>query len=179
MNIFFQALYFMLPAYLANMMPVFLKKVPLFDYPLDHGLRWRGKQIFGSHKTYRGLISGALTGIITALLQKYLHRFLPSLPLLPYDDFSYPKMALIGLALGGGILLGDLAKSFFKRRLNITDGGRFFPFDQLDFLGALFFVSIFFVPPIPHLIVIFIASPLLSIIIDLIGYRLGLRDVWW
>lgn len=172
MNIIFQALYFMLPAYVANMMPVFLKKLPAANFPIH-------KKIFGSHKTYRGFFGGMLSGILVMLLQKYLHTFFPKLSLVPFDQFSYATTALIGLAMGGGILFGDLVKSFCKRRLGIADGGRWIPFDQLDFLGALFFVSIFFVPPFPHFIVILIVSPLLSIIIDLIGYRLGLRDVWW
>lgn len=172
MKIILQSLYFMLPAYLANMMPVFLKKFPVGNFPIH-------EKIFGSHKTYRGLVSGALTGIIVALLQKYLHTFFPQLSIFPFDRFSYSETTLIGLAFGGGILLGDLVKSFFKRRLKIAPGGRWMPFDQLDFLGALLCVSIFFIPPLPHVIALFIISPLLMIITDVVGYHLGLRDVWW
>lgn len=167
-----QALYFMLPAYLANMMPVFLKRFPMGNFPIH-------EKMFGSHKTYRGLVSGALTGIIIALLQKYLHAFFPQFSILPFDQFSYAITAIIGLAMGGGVLLGDLIKSFFKRRLKIAPGGRWMPFDQLDFLGALLCVSIFFIPPITHIVVLFIVSPLLMIITDVIGYHFKLRDVWW
>lgn len=172
MKIILQSIYFMLPAYLANMMPVFLKRFPIGNFPIH-------EKMFGSHKTYRGLVSGALTGILIALLQKYIHTFFPQLSIVPFDRFSYSETALIGLAFGGGILLGDLVKSFFKRRLKIAPGGRWMPFDQLDFLGALFLVGIFFIPPLPNIIAIFITSSTLTIITDIVGYHLGLRDVWW
>ncbi|MBI2638464.1 CDP-archaeol synthase [Candidatus Peregrinibacteria bacterium] len=179
MKIILQSIYFMLPAYLANMMPVFLKKVPILNYPLDHGRTWFGKRIFGAHKTYRGFLSGIFAGIIVALAQKFLYQFMPQFTLFPYDNFSYATTAIVGLCFGGGILLGDLIKSFFKRRFGISDGGRWLPFDQLDFLGALLLVGIFFIPSLQYTIAIFIISPALMIITDIFGYRLGMRDVWW
>jgi CDP-diglyceride synthetase len=51
-------------------------------------------------------------------------------------------------------MTGDAVKSFFKRRLGITPGKSWFPFDQLDFvLGAILFVSIIKFPGLGAVIV--------------------------
>ncbi len=50
-------LYFMLPAYVANMMPVFARKIPILGSPIDMGKRYRGFRLLGKKKTWRGLIA--------------------------------------------------------------------------------------------------------------------------
>ena len=44
-------LYFLLPAGFANMAPVFAKKINFLRYPVDFGLKLRGRRIFGKNKT--------------------------------------------------------------------------------------------------------------------------------
>ena len=52
-----------------------------------------------------------------------------------------------GAWLGLCALLGDLLKSFFKRRLTIAPGRPWIPFDEIDWVaGALFGISFLFVP---------------------------------
>ncbi|KKU80060.1 MAG: hypothetical protein UY05_C0015G0003 [Candidatus Peregrinibacteria bacterium GW2011_GWA2_47_7] len=179
MSIFIlQALYFMMPAYLANMAPVLFKWIPWGNKPLDGGARWHGKPLFGSHKTLRGLIAGICGGVAAIWLQRALN--LIDLELIKYSALSPALLTLIGMCFGAGALLGDLIKSFFKRRLGIKDGGQWIPFDQLDFVfGALLAVSPFFIPPTPHLLVILIATPFLHFATNVIAYVLGLKKDWW
>lgn len=168
-----QALYFMLPAYLANMMPVLLKWMPLGGFPVH-------EKFFGANKTWRGLASGVIGGIVGIGLQKILSPRLSNIELLPYGTFDVAQIFLYGMAFGGGALLGDLVKSFFKRRLKIAPGTMWFPFDQLDFvIGALLAVSIFYIPPALHIFVIIILTPLLHLATNATAYLLGLKKVWW
>ncbi len=169
--IILQAIYFILPAYIANMAPVLIRWIPIGDYPIDHGRTWRGQRIFGNHKTYRGLIGGSLMGVVTVFFQREMS---------PYDKLTTPQIVLIGLAFGAGALIGDLVKSFFKRQLNIMPGKIWFPFDQLDFvIGALLAVSLFYIPPIEYIIIIILITPPLHFLTNSIAYFIKLKKVWW
>ena len=82
--------------------------------------------------------------------------------------------------MGLGVLFGDLVKSFFKRRFNIKPGAPWFPFDQLDALiGGLLLTG--FVYKIPTNIVLFliITVPLLHVLINHLGFYLGLKETKW
>lgn len=175
-----QALYFILPAYLANMAPVLMKWIPAGDYPVDRGRTWRGQRIFGDNKTYRGLISGSITGIITVFLQKKISPALYKINIIQYDQLTISQIILVGLAFGLGALLGDLVKSFFKRQFDIMSGKIWFPFDQLDFvIGALLAVSLFYIPPIKHIIIIILITPPLHFLTNSAAYFIKLKKVWW
>lgn len=173
MNTLLQALYFIIPAYIANMMPVFFKCLPWFATPISN-------RLFGSHKTYRGFFAGIAGGMTTVFIQKWLAPTTATLTLMNYASYSTSKLALLGFLFGFGALAGDLIKSFLKRRIGIEPGGLWFPFDQLDsVVGALIAVSIMYTPPLLHIVVIIAVSPLLSFITTGIGYIIGLRKVWW
>lgn len=177
-----QALYFMLPAYMANMAPVLVKGLSWGNFPLDHGKTWCGQRIFGEHKTYRGLVAGSIVGVITIFVQREASvlSFFREISLLPYLEFSSKKLFFIGFALSFGALLGDIIKSFFKRRLGIASGKLWFPFDQLDFvIGSLLFVQISYIPPLLHLSIIVLITPMLHFLTNVIAYFLGLKKVWW
>ncbi len=168
----------MLPAYFANMAPVLVKNYfkPL-AVSLDFNKKFKGRRILGSHKTLRGLIAGVIIGIIIAFIQYQLLKipFFASISLIDYNEW-----ASIGVLMGAGALIGDLVKSFFKRRANIKPGGRWIPFDQLDYVvGALLFISVLDVPSIEVIITALILSFLLHIIVNHIGYYLGIRKVKW
>lgn len=174
MKLILQALYFMLPAYLANMAPVLVQWISWGNRPLDGGMRWRGEALFGRHKTLRGLVAGTCMGIATIWLQRALG--LTTIELIPYGALAPLPLTIIGMCFGAGALLGDLTKSFFKRRLGIHEGKAWIPFDQLDFVvGALLAVSPFFIPSVPHLVVIFAATPFLHLATNVIAYVLGLK----
>ncbi len=65
-----QALWLFLPAYVANMSPVFTAKMfPKWSHPIDGGrLAGDGQRLLGDGKTWRGLFGGGLFGGLTALI---------------------------------------------------------------------------------------------------------------
>lgn len=176
------ALYLFLPAYVANMAPVVAKRLRLFpvlDRPLDGGREMRGQPLFGSHKTLRGVVVGVAAANVTALLQwrdAARGGFLPSLTDFPYGEVS---PWLWGFALGIGALLGDLAKSFFKRRFGIPPGRRWFPWDQLDLiLGAIALGWLVYPVSLPVILAVLIATPILGLLVNLGGYLLSVKEAW-
>jgi CDP-2,3-bis-(O-geranylgeranyl)-sn-glycerol synthase len=168
----------MLPAYFANMAPVLVKdSFKFLARPLDFNKKLNKKPIFGSHKTLRGLIAGIILGVIIASVQFKLYNlsFFANISLIDYSNWF-----LIGLLMGAGAIFGDLVKSFFKRRVNIKPGGRWIPFDQLDYvIGALLLVSIIYIPSIEVIITSLILSFVLHIAVNHLAYYLGISKVKW
>jgi len=178
--IILQALYFMLPAYFANMAPVFASKIfgNQLAYPLDCNLKIKGWEILGKNKTWRGLVAGIIVGIVVVYLQSFLYNFnfFKNLSLFNYqaiDQFSY------GFLFGFGVILGDAVKSFFKRRTNLKPGDKWFPWDQLDFLGALILILLVYLPPWYIFLLIIIISPFLPLASNWLGYILKIKKVPW
>lgn len=154
MQIILESISFILPAYIANMMPVVFRWVPFAGQPIS-------KKLFGEHKTYRGFIFGILGAIATMYFQKRADAI------------------FIGALFGIGALGGDLVKSYFKRRIGIPEGSPWIPFDQLDFaLGALIAISPWLTPSPLHFIILLI-TPILHFTTNVLGYFLGLKKVWW
>ena len=141
-NIIF-ALWFFLPAGIANVMPIFAAKWPPlrpYDAPLDFGKTWRGRRIFGDHKTWRGLAAGIVGAIITFAVQQYLvRRYGWFEGFQNMVDYRTLPLLAAGPLFAIGALGGDALESFFKRQLNIKPGDSWFPFDQIDYVlgGAL------------------------------------------
>lgn len=135
------ALWFFLPAGVANVTPIFAAHIPIlkkFDYPCDFHRSLRGKRIFGGHKTIRGFVTGVALGTLTALMQGMIVSSLPVLPYMLPTSYLSTNMLVLGLLLSVGALSGDMLKSFFKRRAHIAAGSTWIPFDQIDYvLGAL------------------------------------------
>lgn len=177
---FLGCLWFMMPAYIANMAPIFVKNYFKFlAKPIDFGKKFKGKEILGAHKTFRGLIFGCIASILMSSLQFLLYKypFFKEISIVSYTEVNY---LLLGFLLGFGALFGDMVKSFFKRRINIKPGARWIPFDQLDYvLGALLFSLVIFVPSFASAIIIIASSFLLHIIANHIGYYLKIREEKW
>ena len=176
-----QAFYFILPAYLANMCPVIFAKLGLLKFsakPIDDNRRLNGQPLFGANKTWRGLISGIIGGIIIAGLQSLLYPlpFFQQLSL-----FNYPQNWLVfGILAGAGAIIGDLIKSFFKRRINIKAGDSWPVFDQLDFiLGFFIFTCLIFWPGWTIFITVCLLTLILHPLTNIIGYLIGWKKVWW
>lgn len=135
------ALWFFLPAGAANMIPVLAAKMPGlagWNAPLDFGKTFRGKRVFGSHKTWRGLIAGIITATIVLFLQKELvlqwNWLTEAAQQVGYDDLP---VLVVGPLLAIGALGGDAVKSFFKRQFNKSPGQVWFPYDLIDhIIGA-------------------------------------------
>ncbi len=139
--IIIQALWLILPAYIANASALLLGG----GTPVDFGKNWKdGKRILGDGKTWSGLLFGTLIGMIggfgLSIVAKYAAAT-PDYQFLGIDDFTgFPLMIPLIFSLCIGALLGDVTESFFKRRTGIERGKDWIPFDQLDFiLGVLFF----------------------------------------
>lgn len=186
-NILF-ALWFFLPAGVANMTPILVAKLPVlknWNTPIDLGKSWRGTRIFGDHKTWRGLVCGVIAGIAVVAVQsmiwsqswwsesQWLQAVLP-----PNADYlGHGQTALaVGVALGMGALLGDAIKSFFKRRSGVPSGKSWFPFDQLDYVvGGLLLSAPFAALAVKQYVWIVVTWFGMHLLFSYLGYRLHLK----
>jgi CDP-2,3-bis-(O-geranylgeranyl)-sn-glycerol synthase len=176
----FNALWFFLPAGIANAIPVLVSKLPILkrlNYPLDFNRTYKGIRIFGDHKTIRGLISGIIFAILIFLIQQYLYTNNEALRIFLYWDYTKINPFIFGLLSGLGALLGDAFKSFFKRRTNIKPGESWFPFDQIDFIigGCVFLTPYIYDKPIQYISILFVYF-LLHLISTFIGFLIKLKD---
>lgn len=178
-----QALFFFLPAYIANMCPVIFGNLGWLQFlkkPIDGGRKIGHSKIFGEHKTYLGFVVASLGGLLVGFLQALLFINVAESHWLFLFPYSWSSGLLLGFLLGFGALFGDLIKSFIKRRLHIKEGSPFLPFDQLDFVvGGLLFCSLVYLPSWKHILVLALLTPLLHLLSNVIGYKLGLKKVWW
>ena len=175
-----QALFLMLPAYFANMAPIFARnKLTFFDVPVDFNKKLFGQPIFGENKTIRGFLAGTVASIVIVIIQKLLFQFsfIKSISLINYDQQNF---FILGFLFGFGALFGDLVKSFLKRRFRIAPSKSVKIIDQLDYVvGSLFFVSIIYIPPISIIILALVMSIVLTIIINHLAYYAKLRNERW
>jgi CDP-2,3-bis-(O-geranylgeranyl)-sn-glycerol synthase len=159
-----QALWLFLPAYVANMSPVFTSKMfPKWNAPIDGGRMAKdGKRMMGDGKTWRGLFGGAIFGGLAAVAVAAIS---PHWAIMNGWDFGhtayatgtaigsdsaaaqfdvcgdchvtsvgYPMIFLFGAFVGFLALAGDAIESYAKRRTGRPRGAPWFPFDQLDFV---------------------------------------------
>ena len=172
-EIIIQALWLMLPAYIANPAAVVFGG----GTPIDFGKNWKdGKRILGDGKTFRGLIGGTACGVILGIIQM---QYSPS-------DFlgSFTLLAIFSLSFGA--LLGDSVKSFFKRRMGYDRGGKLPIVDQLDFVAGAWIVTYMLEPEwfmenftLQILIVILVLTPLLHRVTNIVGYYMKLKKEPW
>ena len=167
LNLLLQSLYFFLPAYFANMAPIIFKKLPLLNQPIN-------EKHFGKNKTWRGIVTAILFGTLIFYLQQLAYtKGFTSLALIDYNGFSL----WLGIAMSTGAILGDLIKSYYKRKADIPPGKPWFGWDQLDFvIGGLLGSMLVYVPTISIILILLIISPLLHILVNLIAYVWKIRD---
>lgn len=168
------ALWFFLPAGIANVTPIIITKLPLlkeWNGPVDFGLQFRGRPILGPHKTIRGLLVGTLAGLLVFMLQVQAYESY-SWAREVSGNLDYSQLSLwLGVLLGFGALFGDLVKSFFKRQLNVVSGKSWFPFDQLDYIvGGLIFSSIVVLLSLKQYLLIAIVWFLIHLLSSYVGY---------
>jgi hypothetical protein len=86
--------------------------------PVDFGLRFRGRPVFGANKTWRGFVvmplSAAASFWAFAEVRDALAAGMWDLPPVQY--------ALLGLACGFAFMLAELPNSFLKRRFGVAPG---------------------------------------------------------
>ena len=174
------AFYVIIPAAIANMMPVFVRSINFLNIPIDFNKKWfDNKPIFGNHKTYRGFFFGILAAIIITYIQSLLYQY-PFFQQISFFNYNEISFFTVGFLIGFGVLFGDLVKSFIKRRVNVKPGDKFFPWDQLDLvIGAIIFIS--FIQRIPWSMIIFyiIVGPTLHVCFNHLGYWLKIREAKW
>jgi CDP-2,3-bis-(O-geranylgeranyl)-sn-glycerol synthase len=176
-NLIVQSLYFFLPAYVSNMAPVALNKLNPLKRPIDFGMKLHGKPLFGKNKTWGGLVLAIICGTLMFYYQQQTPiLFFKRIAIIPYAQ----QPLLFGFLLASGAIIGDLFKSFVKRRWGKKSGAHWFPFDQLDYaIGALVFLSPLYIPPIKIIITLLILAPVLHYITNYLGFLLGLKPVKW
>jgi CDP-2,3-bis-(O-geranylgeranyl)-sn-glycerol synthase len=155
----------MAPAYAANMAPPFLRFWRGWNPPLH-------RRALGAHKTVLGTAAGMAAAMAAAWLLS-----LSGAPRLL--DAATPWW-LHGLLCGSGALGGDAIKSLWKRRRGIAPGGRWVPFDQLDFqIGSLLLIG----PRAslgPADVATLLALGFLGdLAVNWIAFRIGVKETAW
>lgn len=160
-----QLIYLMLPVYCANMAPPFVKYWPGWNRPID-------ARRLGSHKTVVGFISGIIAACAVVYIQSRIQW--------PGNLVSYNNWLSLGLATGFGAMLGDTAKSFFKRRIGIAPGNAWLPWDQLDFiLGGLLALAFWVRLSMLDLLAVLAFSFIADIIVNHLSFYIGIRETRW
>jgi CDP-2,3-bis-(O-geranylgeranyl)-sn-glycerol synthase len=173
------ALWFFLPAGVANASPVIAKKIPIlknWKAPMDFGKSFKGERIFGNNKTWRGLAIGTLAGGVTGSIIYICYP--ESITYVSVSIFpEFLDMFVVGASLGFGALAGDAIESFFKRRANVKPGESWFPFDQIDYIiGGLIFSTPFVILSFKMNLLILFTWFLAHIVVSYIAYLMKLKD---
>lgn len=180
MHDLFFAFWFMLPAATANTAPIFAARIPrLKDWnaPIDSGRKLHGKPVLGSHKTWRGLISGVVVATVAFGIQQLLVEHWTWLAHTINSDYMYRSVWLLGPLFGIGALGGDAIESFYKRRHNVPSGEKWLPFDQLDYVVGTLLITL----PVVRLtliqyVLILIVWFGMHLLGTYVGWKLGLKD---
>jgi CDP-2,3-bis-(O-geranylgeranyl)-sn-glycerol synthase len=123
-----------------------------------------GRRLLGDHKTLQGTLAMLLVGLFIGFTQEAI--------------FMRVNGTIVGFVLGFGTFIGDATGSFVKRRLDLKPGSRFFLIDNFDFiLGALLFGSLIEPIPISHILFLIIVVPIFVILFNILGFKLGVKEV--
>ncbi len=170
------SIWLMIPAYISNPMAVVFGG----GTPVDMGMKWiDGQRILGDGKTIRGLVGGTVCGIVAGLIQLYIASIF-SIPV-------FPTLTAV-ITLSFGALLGDLIKSFFKRRIGFVRGAELPLLDQLDFVAGAWLLTYIFDPvwfteyfiSSPSIIVtVLVLTPILHRLTNIFGYNIKLKKEPW
>lgn len=156
----------LLPSMVANgFPPIFSKLFPKFlSTPIDFGLKIHGKRVFGDHKTVRGFLLGTLLA--------------GAIPFLFYNKFMIEYFGVtFGFVTGFSSLCSDAVKSFFKRRIGLSEGTAWFPFDQIDWILGFLFALSFYINMTIYLVIFYLLiGVLIHIFSKIIGYVLKINE---
>ena len=180
----FLVLFIMAPAYLANTIAVLTGG----KYPIDQGkLHTDGNRILGDGKTWSGLIGGTIGGIFFGY---GLTSLLSAIESIDEDVMSLwgENIFFVFFLLSFGALFGDMTASFYKRRQNLQRGDKFPLLDMYDFVFMSLLLCFIFqrdwllswildgwVP----LFTILVLTPFLHRGVNIIGYKLGVKNEPW
>jgi CDP-2,3-bis-(O-geranylgeranyl)-sn-glycerol synthase len=180
MQTILSVLWFFLPVGIANTAPIFAAHIGLlknYTYPMDFYRTFRGKRIFGDHKTFRGLIAGVILAVITILLQEYLYQRFSFIRRISVIDYTEVRPFVFGFLCTAGALIGDALKSFFKRQVGVPPGKAWVPFDQIDYvIGGIIATSFYIRLHIVFYLLAIIVWVGMHVLSTYIGYILGLKE---
>ena len=178
-----------------------------FDIPkitIDQGRNWSdGNRILGDGKSWNGLIGGSFFSSILMLASHILWNdrsvgnskpFVDPLDLASENDWFWisgdiSAALILGFILGFACLFGDSAGSFFKRRRGLKREGNISSkapiLDTMPFAISIFIFSFILFPNqsftqedfILPIVALLILTPIIHRITNILGYRLGLKDV--
>ncbi len=181
---FLSGLWLMVPAYLPNSSAAYFGG----GAPVDFGKTFKdGTRILGDGKTWRGTIAGAVGGIFFGIVQMALLYSFDY----PFGEYGEtPKWILVLFCLGFGAVLGDILGSFIKRRLKVKRGAKFPLLDQYDFVIGSWLLILIFARDwfwenyiegvaIVGLIAVLLVTPFLHRLVNIIGYKIGKKQVPW
>ncbi len=164
-----EAIWFILPAYVANGAPVVLARFIKNRHPMDFGRKFiDGRRILGDSKSWEGFVFGVLCGTLTAIFQSYL-----------LDNYV---LLIRGFILSVGALVGDCLGAFIKRRLGLPPGSPAPLLDQLSFLVVamgLAYAFHMYTLNIYQTIFLIVLTPILHVVSNAIAYLLKLKNVPW
>ncbi|MCX6815957.1 MAG: CDP-2,3-bis-(O-geranylgeranyl)-sn-glycerol synthase [Candidatus Aenigmarchaeota archaeon] len=165
-----QALWFIWPAYCANAFPVIVhgKK------PIDGGKFFGKNRLLGSSKTVEGTIAGVSFGVFIGIIQIMVYNYIPKD--IGLIEFSIPLIIVLSV----GALMGDIVGSFIKRRFGMKPGDPAILLDQLDFLiMALILASPLYLPSAGKVLILIVLTPLIHLIMNIIGFMLKFKKKPW
>lgn len=153
--------WFSLPGYVANVCPGFARKLP-------GGTKTVSMKYLGPNKTWMALPAAIAGAMLVAYLQSQLNH--PA----GYPDVTW---LTLGLCFGIGAPVGDWIKSFFKRLLGISPGGKWWV-EKFDFLIASFIILAIVGVQLP---LIYYLTPLAFYLMvhgpgNRLSYKLGWRN---
>lgn len=194
-----QTFYFYLPAAAANMAPVVAAKFDARNKQTGVTIRrWYNQPIFetalGANKTWRGVFFAVIAAGVVFWAQKdlMLSRGGAALSLFDYQTQSVIVMAVL---FGGGAMVGDSVKSFFKRRIpkgmmlprfrfvpaaerKYPENTKWQPFDQLDFICGATAGTAFVHFPGWHIFgIALLLAVTLTPIVNYLSYKAGWKRV--
>ena len=177
------AVYFMLPAYVANLSGLAFGG----GTPVDGGKECKdGRRLIGNGVTWKGLQNGTIIGTLVGVVLGIVGTFYGDLSALTggiIDLHVYGSVfggLILGFLMAFGALLGDAVGSFLKRRIGLERGAPAPIMDQLDFvIGALVLSLLVVQISWEFFIIIALLSLVLHLGSNTFAYLIGIKDVWY
>jgi len=187
-NIFFVVMWIMGPAYIANSVAVLTGG----KFPIDQGkILSDGNRLLGDGKTWSGLIGGTLGGIAFGIILNSDKGY-TTLENLTGEKFEQELWGnnplLVFTLLSFGALFGDISASFYKRRQNLMRGEKFALLDMYDFIFMTLLLCFIFqnswlmswiLDSWSPLFIILFLTPILHRGVNIIGYKIGVKNEPW
>ena len=177
------AVYFMLPAYVANLSGLAFGG----GAPVDGGKECKdGRRLIGNGVTWKGLQNGTIIGTLVGVVLGIIGTFFGDLSVLTGGIIDLPVYGsvigglILGFLMAFGALLGDLFGSFIKRRIGLQSGEPAPIMDQLDFVVGALILSLLVVRiSWKFFLIIAILTIVLHLGSNIVAYLLGIKDVWY